>query len=264
MEILPGTRVLVTGASRGIGRALAVDFAARGATVGLFARGRDELEALAEELPGNHFALPCDIGDRDAVGAAVASFVSQAGGLDILIANAGIAHYGPFMDVALEHAEEMVRINVLGTIYTVRAGLEHMLGRAQGHVVVVSSGAGLRSFPWAAVYGATKAADRMFAEALRHELSGTGVDLTTVYPGEIKTDLHAHEQDRLPDWYRPKDAVPAAEMSAAIIKGIEGNKREVFHPPLVRLLRIAHGISPKFGDRVLRVLRGGNAAPRVD
>ena len=85
-----------------------------------------------------------------------------------------------------------------------------------------------------------------------------------MYPGEIKTDLHAHEQDRLPDWYRPADAVPAEDMSAAIIAGVEGNQREVFLPAAVRLLRVANGISPKLSDRILRALRGGTSAPRVD
>ena len=84
----------------------------------------------------------------------------------------------------------MVRVNVLGTLYTVKAALLHMLDGARGHIVVISSGAGLRAFPWGAVYGATKAADKNFAEALRHELSGTGVSVTTVYPGEIATDIH--------------------------------------------------------------------------
>ena len=264
MQIGAGTRALVTGASRGIGRALAEDLAARGATVGLLARNVDELNELAASLPGDHVVLPCDIGDQFQVEAAIKKFVAEAGGLNLLVANAGIAHYGPFMQVPMESAEQMVRINVLGTMYTVRAGLDYMLDRAEGHVVVVSSGAGLRSFPWAAAYGATKAADRMFAEALRHELSGTGIDLTTVYPGEIKTDLHAHEQDRLPDWYRPKDAVPAADMAAAILKAVEQNKRSVYFPAIVKLLRIIHGISPQLADRFLRILRGGTAAPRVD
>ena len=87
-----------------------------------------------------------------------------------------------------------------------------MLDRAHGHIVVLSSGAGLRAFPWAAVYGATKAADRGFAEALRHELSGTGVSVTTVFPGEVADRiLHAHERDLLPDWRAERARAPAAE-----------------------------------------------------
>ena len=242
MLIGADTRAIVTGASKGIGRALAEALAARGATV----------------------VLSCDVGDRAAVEAAVTSFIEQAGGLDLLVANAGVANYGPFTEVPLELAEEMTRINWLGTLHTVHAGLPQLLDRAEGHVVIVSSGAGLRSFPWAAVYGATKAAQRMFGEALRHELSGSGVGLTMVYPGEITTSLHDHEKDRLPDWYRPGNSVPAEEMAAAIVKGVESDARAVYHPPIVRLLRIVHGISPRLADRMLRTLRGGTAAPRVD
>ncbi|HEX8106001.1 MAG TPA: SDR family NAD(P)-dependent oxidoreductase [Solirubrobacteraceae bacterium] len=265
MRIEVGTRALVTGASRGIGRAIASALAARGATVGLAARSQDELEALAASLPGTHHALPCDVGDRDSIGAAVDAFRERAGGLDLVIANAGVAHYGPFADQPLEHAERMTRINWLGTLYTVHAALPHLLDRASGHIVVVSSGAGLRSFPFAAVYGATKSAQRGFGEALRHELSGSGVGLTMVYPGEIASSLHDHEKASMPDWYRGgPDAVPAERLAAALIKAVEADARALHHPPLVRLLGIAHGISPKLGDRVLRRLRGGTAAPRLD
>ena len=264
MQIGPNTRALITGASRGIGRALAEDLAARGATLGLLARGEAELQQLAESLPGNHVVLPCDVGERAEVEAAFAKFVDEAGGLDLVVANAGVANYGPFTEVPLELAERMTRINWLGTLYTVHAGLPYLLDRAEGHVVVVSSGAGLRSFPWAAVYGATKAAQRMFGEALRHELSGSGVGLTMVYPGEITSSLHDHEKETLPDWYRPGKSAPAAEMAAAIVKGVQADARGVYYPPIVRLLRIVHGVSPKLGDRMLRTLRGGTAAPRGD
>ncbi|MTD46109.1 SDR family NAD(P)-dependent oxidoreductase [Conexibacter sp. W3-3-2] len=186
MEIGPGTRAFVTGASRGIGRALAQELAARGAVVGLAARNEQELAELAASLPGSHHVFACDVSDDEAVRAAIDGFVAQAGGLDLLVANAGITHYGPFRDQPLEHARRMTDINWYGTLYTVHHGLPHLLDAAHGHIVVVSSGAALRSFPWAAVYGATKAAQRMFAEALRHELSGTGVSLTTVFPGRSR------------------------------------------------------------------------------
>ena len=114
---------------------------------------------------------------------AIATFADLAGGIDLLVVNAGITHYGPYRRQSLEDQLQMSEVNWHGTLRTVHFGLPHLLDRANGHVVVVSSGAALRSFPWAAVYGGTKAAQRMFAEALRHELSGTGVSLTTVYPG---------------------------------------------------------------------------------
>lgn len=159
----------------------------------------------------------------------------------------------------------MTRINWLGTLYTVHAGLPHLVERGAGHVVVVSSGAGLRSFPQAAVYGATKAAQRAFAEALRHELSGTGVSLTTVFPGEIATSLHDHEKATMPSWYRGgPDAVPTSRMARKILAGVEANARAVHHPPFVRLLGAAHGLSPALADRLLRAVRGETAAPRRD
>jgi short-subunit dehydrogenase len=265
MRITAGTRALVTGASRGIGRALADALAARGATVGLAARSRAQLEALAAALPGAHHALPCDVTDAASVRGAVDSFVAAAGGLDLLIANAGITHYGPFREQSLDDAEAMTRVNWLGTLYTVHAGLPHLLGAGHGHIVVVSSGAALRSFPSAAVYGATKAAQRMFAEALRHELDGTGVSLTTVYPGEIATSLHDHEKERMPPWYRggPR-ALPASQLAAKVLAAVEADERAVHHPPLVRLLGLLHNTSPRASDALLRRLRGASAAPRRD
>jgi 3-oxoacyl-[acyl-carrier protein] reductase len=265
MQIGPGTRAFVTGASRGIGAALAEVLAARGAVLGLAARSTSELEALSARLPGTHHVLACDVGDAESVRTAIETFVEQTGGLDLLVANAGITHYGPFADQPLEHAEQMTRVNWLGTLYTVHHGLDHLLDAAHGHVVVVSSGAGLRSFPWAAVYGATKAAQRGFAEALRHELSGTGVSLTTVYPGEIATHLHDHERDRMPDWYRGgARAVDPAVLARQVLAAVEADARSVHVPGLVRLLGAVHGVSPKAADALLRRLRGATAAPRRD
>jgi short-subunit dehydrogenase len=261
MRIDATTRALITGASRGIGRALATALAQRGAAVGLLAR--TDLDALARELGPRAVALPADVGDREQVQAAVARFIEVAGGLDLVVANAGIAHYGPFLHQDVERVEAMTRVNWLGTVYTVDAALGHLIDRASGHIVIVSSGAGLRSFPWAAGYGATKSAQRAFAEALRHELSGSGVSLTTVYPGEIATALHDHEKATLPDWYHGEDATGADRLAAAVLRGVERDRRAVHHPPIIRLLGL-NGIAPRTTDAILRRLRGNTAAPRRD
>ena len=267
MRIEPGTRALVTGASRGIGRALCRALASRGARLGLMARGREGLEELAAELPegpgGPHVPLVADVSKRGQVARAVDRFAKRAEGLDLVIANAGVAHYGPFADADVERAEEMVRVNVLGAIYTVDAALPHLLDRARGHVVIMSSGAGVRAFPSAAVYGATKAADRGFAEALRHELSGTGVSVTTVFPGEVETDLHAHERSLLPDWRRNEDELPADAVARGVLDGVESDSRAVYVPGVVRLLGL-NGLAPRLTDALLRRIRGATAAPRRD
>jgi 3-oxoacyl-[acyl-carrier protein] reductase len=251
--------VLVTGASRGIGEAIAHAFAKRGATLGLLARRREPLDDLAQSLQGeDHVPLVADVTDPDAVAAAVKEF----GDVDVVVANAGITHYRPFAQLPLDEARHMNDVNWLGTIYTVWAALPGMLERRRGHIVIVSSGGGVRGFPSAAVYNGTKSAQRGFAEALRHELNGTGVSVTTVYPGEIATSLHDHELDHMPEWYRMDRRAPAGPLGEQVAQAVEDDQRELFYPPLVRMLRIANGISPRLGDLVLRRILGRSAAPR--
>jgi short-subunit dehydrogenase len=259
MQVGPETRVLVTGASRGIGAAIARGFAARGCTLGLVARRREPLEQLAEALPGDgHQAIPADVTDPDSMTAAVEQF----GDVDVVVANAGITHYRPFAQLPLDEARHMNDVNWLGTIHTVWAALPQMLERRRGHIVVISSGGGVRGFPSAAVYNGTKAAQRGFAEALRHELDGTGISVTTVYPGEIETSLHDHELDHMPDWYRMDRRAPAGPLGERIVEAVEKDRRELFYPPAVRMLRVVNGVSPRLGDLVLRRILGKSVAPR--
>jgi len=264
MDLRPGMRVLVTGASRGIGRALCEAFAGRGCAIGLVSRSEDELRDLAERLPsppngsGGHEVLVADVGDPDEIADALERF----GEVDVVVANAGVADYGPFVDMDIELVERMTRINWLGTVYTVKAALPGMLDRGRGHLVIVSSGAALRSFPQAAVYGATKAAQRAFSEALWHELAGTGLDLTLVYPGEIQTDLHAHSRDSLPTWRMVAEEADPEPLARKVVEAVEERKRAVYYPPAVHALRGAHGLSPWLADTALRRLRGVTAAPR--
>jgi uncharacterized protein len=234
--------VLVTGATRGIGAAIAAAFEQRGCTVGRVARSGDPA---------------ADISDQASIAAAVERF----GQVDVCVANAGIAHYLPFAEMPTELIEELTRVNWLGTVYTVKAALPGMLERRRGHIAIVSSGAGIRSFPGAAVYGATKSAQRGFGEALRHELKGTGVGLTMVYPGQVKSSLHAHEKERMPDWYDLDGAAPPEPLASALVEAVEKDKRELFYPSNVRLLRIVHGIRPGLADAMLRRIMHRSAAP---
>ena len=243
MELRPDSRVLVTGATRGIGRAIAGAFAARGCEVGRVSRSGE---------------IAADVADPGSIAAAVERF----GDVDVLVANAGIAHYLPLTEMSLDEVEELTRVNWLGTVYTVKAVLPRMLERGRGHIVIVSSGAGIRSFPGAAVYGATKSAQRGFGEALRHELAGTGVGLTMVYPGQIKSSLHDHEKARMPAWYRLERSTDPEPLARAVVAAVESDAREVFHPPNVRLLRIAHGLRPQLADALLRRIMHPSAAPR--
>ena len=242
MDLHSGTRVVVTGASRGIGAALADAFEARGCEVGRVSRSGE---------------ISADVADPESIARALKEF----GSLDVLVANAGIAHYLPFAEMSLDTADELTRVNWLGTVYSVKAALPGLLGRGRGHIAIVSSGAGIRSFPGAAVYGATKSAQRGFGEALRHELKGTGVGLTMVYPGQICSALHDHEKERMPSWYRLERSVDPGPLAQAVVRGVESDAREVFYPPAVRLLRILHGLHPGLADAMLRRRMGVSAAP---
>jgi NADP-dependent 3-hydroxy acid dehydrogenase YdfG len=266
VNVGPQTRVLVTGASRGIGRATAEAFAERGCSVGLVARRADDLEVLVPELQvraASVLALPADVSDRESVREAVERFVAEVGGLDVVVVNAGVAYYGGFRDLPPEEAERMTRVNWLGTVWTVQAALPHLEEAGTKRVVIVSSAAGHRAFPSAAVYGATKAAQKGFLEALRHELAGTGIGVTGVYPGEVKTHLHDDDRvhDRMPDWYRADAAIPPKKVAGAIVEAVERERDSVFVPPITRLLRIVNGISPSLSDRMLRRIMGRAAAP---
>jgi 3-oxoacyl-[acyl-carrier protein] reductase len=267
MRIEAGGTALITGASRGIGRALAEALAGRGVRLGLVARGKEELDELAASLPaspaGEHLALQADVAKRAGTQRAIDRFAKQAGTIDLLFANAGTLDYAPFADQEIEAAERMVQVNVLGTLYTVKAALPHMLNRGRGHIVVLSSAAGLRAFPWGAVYGGTKAFDKNFAEALRHELSGTGVSLTTVFPGEYGTTILRHQRDRLPDWRSNDEERPVSDLVERILAGVETDARSVYAPGAVRILGL-NGLAPRLTDRILRRARGRSAAPRVD
>jgi short-subunit dehydrogenase len=259
MQVGKGTRVLVTGASRGLGRAIAEAFAWRGAVLGLVARSEDDLRELVDELPAaEHKILIADVGDRRQIGAAIEAF----GDIDVLVANAGIARYLPFPELPLEEAERMTQVNWLGTLYTIKPALPRMIERGAGSVVIVSSGAGVRAFPRASIYGATKAAQLAFGRALRHELDGTSVSVTLVMPGELETHLHDHQRDELPAWRQDKYALPARPLAERLVAAVEKDQPELYYPGSIKALRVFQGMSPKLADRVLRMMRGKAAAPR--
>ena len=192
MTSLEGKVALVTGASRGIGAAVADSLAAEGVRLALASRSGDDLG-----LDGA-VARPCDVRRPDDLDALAAETVERFGGIDILVANAGVGAYGPFLDLPADQLEEMIDVNVKGTLYAVRATLPHLLESDAADVVTLASEAGRRGLPREAVYCASKFAQVGFTRALDHELREQGVRCSNVCPGGVATDF-AMGRGRTPD-----------------------------------------------------------------
>ncbi|HLF42590.1 MAG TPA: SDR family oxidoreductase [Acidimicrobiia bacterium] len=183
MGKLEGRVALVTGASRGIGAAVARGLAAEGARLALASRSGDDLGIEGA------LAQPCDVRDPADLDSLVSATVDRFGGLDVLVANAGVGAYGSFLDLPPEQMEEMIDINVKGTLYAVRAALPYLLGSDAADIVTLASEAGRRGLPYEAVYCASKFAQVGFTRALDHELREQGVRCTNVCPGGVATDF---------------------------------------------------------------------------
>jgi 3-oxoacyl-[acyl-carrier protein] reductase len=183
VQDLQGKEALVTGASGGVGAAVARVLHDAGASVGLLSRRGDDL-GLERGV-----GLVCDVSDRGAVFDATAQVVERFGGLDVVVANAGVGMYGPFLELAPEHVEAMIDVNLKGTIYTAAATLPHLVERGGGDFVSLASVAGLRAFPGEAVYNASKFGQVGFTRALDHEMREHGVRCSNVAPGGVATEF---------------------------------------------------------------------------
>jgi len=190
---LEGKTALITGASRGIGAAVARMLHDRGVNLGLASRSGDDL-GLERAI-----AAPCDVRSLTDLTSLCDNTAERFGGIDIVVANAGVGAYGPFLDLSREHLDEMLDVNLKGTVYAIRAALPHMLGR-EGDVVTLASEAGRRGLPYEAVYCASKFGQVGLTRALDHELREHGIRCTNVCPGGVATDFALEEgRGRTPD-----------------------------------------------------------------
>jgi short-subunit dehydrogenase len=183
---------VVTGASSGIGRALALELASRGYRVGLVARRRKALEDLAGEIEmqgGRAQAAAADVGDRQTLHAAIQQIERALGPADVIVANAGIGTPTQLAPLNVADVEDTFRINVLGVIYSIEAVLPGMLERGWGQLVAVSSMAAFKGLPGESAYCASKAAVNLYMEGLRIALRHRGIAVTTICPGFVATAI---------------------------------------------------------------------------
>ena len=219
---LAGKRAFVTGASRGVGAAVARRLKEEGARVVLASRSGDDL--------GIGFGVRCDVSDRASVDEAVAAAAGELGGLDVVVANAGMGAYGPFLELEWSDVEAMIDVNLKGTLYTARATLPHLVAAGGGDFVALASVAALRGFPGETVYNASKFGQLGFVRSLDHEMREHGVRCTNVCPGGVATDFALGKG-------RPEEAL-AGMMSAQ--EAAEAVVFCVTRPPGVRMLTVSY------------------------
>ncbi len=245
---------LITGASSGIGEALARRLAADGVEVALAARRAEALEALAKDIRGaggQARVYPVDVTDVEDVHRTVRRADDEMGGLDLVVANAGIGRERWAGKLSWEDCEPTIRVNVDGAVATLVAVLDRMAERKRGHVVGISSLAQYRGLPHNAVYSASKAFLSTFLEGLRVDLRGAGVAVTDVRPGFVRTPMTAKNKHPMP-WML--DACDAADI---VWRGIRRREPVVAFPwQLVTVIRSASMLPPAIYDRAVARAKG--------
>jgi short-subunit dehydrogenase len=250
-----GLRALVTGASSGIGRALALRIARAGARVVLVARRADELEQLADEIRaarGEVTVLPCDVSDAAQVADTAAKARAEWGGIDLLVNNAGYGHHRTFLEWSLEDMERVMRVNYFGSLYFTKALLPAMVEQQRGWIVFVASVAGKIAPPEESAYAASKFAMVGLAASLSLEVEDAGVHVLTVCPGVIRTPFFDEEAlTRMPAAAR-KGMVEVDALVDALIAALAKGKHEITFPGGIAPAYAIQAIAPSFMRRAVR------------
>lgn len=252
---LPGQVVLITGAARGIGADAARQLAARGAKVALVGLEPDELEKVAADCGPDAAWFEADVTDAAAIEAAVAVAVERFGGIDVVIANAGIATGGSVRTIDPAAWERVVEVNLMGSWRTVRAALPHVIER-RGYVLQIASVAAVAHAPFMSAYCASKAGVEAFADCLRTEVAHLGVDVGVAYFSWIDTDMvrGADARSGLVGMRRRISGpigktYPLSDVTSAVVQGVERRSRHVTVPSWVRALLLLRGPLAPLLDR---------------
>lgn len=242
---LRGTTALLTGATGGLGRAIAASLAGRGATLVLSSRKDNELERLASELPGRHRV---EVQDLAASGAAL-ELLERAGEIDVLVANAGLPGSGKLDDLTAEDVQRAIRVNLEGPMLMARTLIPRLTERGGGHMVMVASLSGFAPTARQSVYNATKFGLRGFALGLREDLRGSGVGVSLVSPGFVRdAGMFADSKASAP---AGMGTASPGEVGAAVVEAIEKDRGEITVAPRrqVALAKFA-GRHPELAGRV--------------
>ncbi len=250
-NVLTGKVVAITGASSGIGQSTAIKMASLGCRVALIARNVDRLNETANrvhQVGGEALVCPADLTNRDEIRQIFRNILSHWGCVDILVANAGQYVRSPIKELDISAIERSLAINFYGQIYTILEVLPHMMKRREGHIIVVSTVDAKKGLPLDAPYVAAKFALSGFVDVLRQELHGTGIKVTTIFPGRVDTPMI--EQLKVP-WISAK--IPPEKVANAIVRSLFRYKAEVILPNQAKLLCYIQPFFPQLADWVVRV-----------
>ncbi|MBI4758569.1 MAG: SDR family NAD(P)-dependent oxidoreductase [Chloroflexi bacterium] len=255
-----GKVALVTGASSGIGKQVALHLVRAGARVAILARNRNALEDLAHQMgEGQTLVCPADVTDPETIKSVASIVLSRFGKIDILVNAAGILRAGGFLQLSEPEFRQVMEVDYFGTVNCLRAVLPHMVKARAGHVVNVSSLAGKVVFPGSSAYSAAKFAIIGMSNALRQELKPYGIGLTVVCPGYVDTPLL---DQHLPSvrssiFFKMTRSYAADKVAIAILNGIKRNKRELILPGSLRLVLAIQCVSPTLAETLSNLFNGG-------
>jgi uncharacterized protein len=254
---LGGRTVLLTGATGGLGHAIARGLAARGARLVLTGRRVEALEPLADELGGT--ALPCDLTDR----AALQRLVDDAGSVDVLVANAGLPGSGAIGTFTVEEIDRALDVNLRAPMVLARLLCDGMEERGGGHIVFVSSLSGKAATAGSSVYAATKFGLRGFAQGIREDLRPRGIGVSTVMPGFIRDAGMYHDSGaRLPAYIGTKKS---EDVARAVVSAIEQDRGEVDVAPItLRFGAALAGLAPDAVSKMQRMLGASGVAQQFE
>jgi NAD(P)-dependent dehydrogenase (short-subunit alcohol dehydrogenase family) len=265
---LSGKTVLITGAARGIGEALARQAAAKNANVAVVGLEADRLKALGKELNGHWFE--CDVTDQAGLDLAVASTIERFNRIDVVVANAGVANIGTLRSGSVDAFVRTIDVNLNGVVRTVAAALPHLVA-AKGYALLISSAAAFTAMPGMAAYCASKAGVEQFGNVLRLELAHLGVGVGTAHPIWIDTDMVRGFSSDLPSFSDVRKKLPwplskeltVTDCAAIMLRGIEKRKRRVYVPRSIGLVQAMRAIviSP-LSDAIIK--RGTDRGARIE
>jgi len=251
--------VVITGASGGIGRASAIDFAKEGAKLVLVSRSKNKLDRVSEELQqytNEVMVIPTDVSNQDQVNEMVSQVISRFGRIDYLFNNAGSSYVGSVEDSDfIENTKKMFEVDYLGTVYATKAVLPHMKKQGSGHIMNMSSVVGRKAFPKFGGYSSIMHALSGFSDSLRQELRGTGINVSIIHPALTQTNLLDDiKPEDMPPPFRYMTPMKVEKVSKAVLDGFHYNQARIILPLQPKLLLFWDAVSPAIGDLIVRLL----------